>query len=204
MVKDAEQLPNKIKKLLEKGKIDDKDWEDDNKIENIIFNCINIENNIKKALEVDEKLKKFDEAKNCKINFSPKNEGEIQNILEPIISLGKIDILAKNKINKNIRVNEIEPNTYFDQEQNINLIEYQPIIQNNIIPLVEKEIIQPVVHKEIQPVTRIIIQPVIQNEIQHVTRKKIQPVIRTKSIIQSNIVGINNNIVPSQKVIQKK
>ena len=135
-----------------------------------------------------------------KINFSPKNEGEIQNILEPIISLGKIDILAKNKINKNIRVNEIEPNTYFDQEQNINLIEYQPIIQNNIIPLVEKEMF----HKEIQPVTRIIIQPVIQNEIQHVTRKKIQPVIRTKSIIQSNIVGINNNIVPSQKVIQKK
>lgn len=60
MVKDAEKLPNKIKKLLEKGKIDDKDWEDDNKIENIIFNCINIENNIKKALEVDEKLKKFE------------------------------------------------------------------------------------------------------------------------------------------------
>lgn len=200
MVKDAEKLPNKIKKLLEKGKIDDKDWEDDNKIENIIFNCINIENNIKKALEVDEKLKKFDEAKNCKINFSPKNEGELQNILEPIISLGKIDtILAKNEINKNIIVNEIEPNKYFDQEQNINLIEYQPIIQNNIIPLVEKEIIQPVVHKEIQPVTRKIIQPVIRTKIQTVItdQSKVRP-----GIIQSNVVAIN--IVPPQKVIQKK
>lgn len=137
---------------------------------------------------------------NCKIDFSPKNEGELQNILEPIISLGKIDtILAKKEINKNIIVNEIEPNKYFDQEQNINLIEYQPIIQNNIIPLVEKEIIQPVVHKKIQPVTRIIIQPVIRTKIQTVItdQSKVRP-----GIIQSNVVAIN--IVPPQKVIQKK
>ena len=44
--KEIEKLPNKIKVSLEKGKLLDNDWDNDDKLYLSINNCINIENNI--------------------------------------------------------------------------------------------------------------------------------------------------------------
>ena len=45
-IKQSESFPNKIKISLEKGKALDKEWDDDNKLNSLINDCINIENNI--------------------------------------------------------------------------------------------------------------------------------------------------------------
>jgi len=46
LIKESEKYPNKIKLSLEKGKIIDDEWENDNKLSSIINDCINIENDI--------------------------------------------------------------------------------------------------------------------------------------------------------------
>ena len=58
-MKEIEKLPKKIEISLEKGKIIDKDWDNDNKLSAIINDCINIENNIKNINEINDKIKKF-------------------------------------------------------------------------------------------------------------------------------------------------
>ena len=40
MIKDREKLPNKIKITLEKGKNIDKEWDNDNKLNLIINDCL--------------------------------------------------------------------------------------------------------------------------------------------------------------------
>ena len=47
IIKESEKLPNKIKLSLEKGKLIDNEWNDNNKLSSIINNCINIEDIIK-------------------------------------------------------------------------------------------------------------------------------------------------------------
>ena len=46
IIKKAEKLPKQIKVSLEKGKLIDKEWDNDN-LCSYINDCINIENNIK-------------------------------------------------------------------------------------------------------------------------------------------------------------
>ena len=64
VIKESEKLPNKIKLSLEKGKIIDDEWENENKISSIINDCINIENDIQNINDINEKIKK------CKSNKS--------------------------------------------------------------------------------------------------------------------------------------
>ena len=90
LVNEAEKLPNKIKVSLEKGKKIEKEWNDENKLSFCIKHCIDIEENIKKASEVNDSLKKSDNKNKNKIDFYPNDEKEINKILEPIISFGKI------------------------------------------------------------------------------------------------------------------
>ena len=59
LIKNCEKLPNKIKSLLEKGKLIYNDWNDDNKLYSIINDCINIENNIKEINIINENVKKI-------------------------------------------------------------------------------------------------------------------------------------------------
>ena len=90
LIDEAEKLPNKIKVSLEKGNIMDEEWNDENKLCSCINNCINIENNIKNACDINNSLKKCGNKNNSQIDFYPKEEKEIKNILEPIVSFGKI------------------------------------------------------------------------------------------------------------------
>ena len=88
IIKETEKLPNKIKSSLEKGKIIEKDW-NDNKLNLLINDCINIENNIKDINLINENIKKCNLNKDKKIHFLPEEEG-INNFLENIKIFGKI------------------------------------------------------------------------------------------------------------------
>ena len=58
IIKKSENLPNKIKASLEKGKNLDKEWNDDNVLNSLINECIIIENNIEEINIIDKNIKK--------------------------------------------------------------------------------------------------------------------------------------------------
>ena len=102
-VKESEKLPNKIKIYLEKGKIINEDWDNENKLNLVINDCINIEKNIKNINEIHNNINKF---KNDEISiyFYPQEEKSINSFLENIKNFGKIfadDFLKDSKIIKN-------------------------------------------------------------------------------------------------------
>ena len=86
----TENLPNKIKKSLEKGKMCEKQWNDNN-LNSLINDCINIENNIKKIKEINQNIEKYN-SNNQKIKFFPEKEKEIKEFLEKIKIFGDVNI----------------------------------------------------------------------------------------------------------------
>jgi len=90
LVKESEKLPNKIKIYLEKGKIINEDWDNDNKLNLIINDCINIESNIKKINEINDNINKLTNNE-INIHFYPDEEKIIiDSFLENIKTFGKI------------------------------------------------------------------------------------------------------------------
>ena len=74
IIKKGEKLPNQIKIYLDKGKILDKDWDDDeNKLINKINDCLNIENNIQNIVDINNNIKKCN-SDEIKIDFSPEDD----------------------------------------------------------------------------------------------------------------------------------
>ena len=73
MIRESEQLPNKIKISLEKIKNIDKK-EENNKLNFLINDCINIENTIKEINNINENIKKYNNSINSKIIFLPKEK----------------------------------------------------------------------------------------------------------------------------------
>ena len=67
-IKEIEKLPKKIEISLEKGKVIDKEWDNDNKLNIIINDCINIENNINEINQINNNIKRFNDNK-IKIKF---------------------------------------------------------------------------------------------------------------------------------------
>ena len=104
IIKESEKLPDKIKTFLEKGELIDKNWENDNKLNILINDCINIENNIKEITYINSKLKLY-ESNKLNIRFSPK-ENEIGNFLNSIKLFGKIYFYAFKFKKCPINVNE--------------------------------------------------------------------------------------------------
>ena len=90
IIKKSENLPNKIKISLEKGKIINKEWNNDSKLNSLINDCINIENNIKDINNINEIIKNINLNKNKKIKFSTEEEYNYNNLLESIKKFGKI------------------------------------------------------------------------------------------------------------------
>ena len=66
-------LPNKIKVSLEKGKKIENDWDEDNKLNSLINDCINIENNIKDIKIINDILNK-NNSNVLEIKFYPEDE----------------------------------------------------------------------------------------------------------------------------------
>jgi len=91
IIKKSEKLPNKIKISLEKGKIIDKEWNDDNnKLNSLINDCINIENNIIDINSINESIKKLKLNNNKKIRLIPE-ENEINDLTSKIKIFGQIN-----------------------------------------------------------------------------------------------------------------
>ena len=88
IIKKGEKLPKKIKLSLDKGKLIDKDW-DNNNLYSYINDCINIENNIKNINIIKKNINKFEKNNKIKIGFLPKEES-FNNFLGTLNSFGKI------------------------------------------------------------------------------------------------------------------
>ena len=74
IIKKGEKLPNQIKIYLDKGKILDKDWdEDENKLISRINDCLNIEKNIQNIVDINDNIKKCN-SDEIKINFEPEDD----------------------------------------------------------------------------------------------------------------------------------
>ena len=89
IVKESEKLPNKIKSSLDKGKLIDNEWNDNNKL---IFNiniCINIENSIKNLNLIDEKIKQSKSEQEKNNEFYMEQES-YDNLIKIIKSFGEI------------------------------------------------------------------------------------------------------------------
>ena len=80
---------------MEKRKLIEKEW-NNNKLNILINDCINIENNINNIKEMEEKIKKSNLNKN-KILFLPKKENEINEFLEKIKKFGNIEVVQEGE-----------------------------------------------------------------------------------------------------------
>ena len=99
IIKESEKLPNKIKKSIDKGKIIEKEW-DENNLSSLINDCIAIENNIEEINKINDNIKKSNLNKNTKIFYNIENE-QINNLIEAIQNLGKIIVEDYKIENKN-------------------------------------------------------------------------------------------------------
>jgi len=81
--KGNEKLSNKIKISLEKGKLIDKEWNDDNKLGSLINDCINIEINVNEINIINENIKNYESNKNIDVKIHIE-EHKINKVLEII------------------------------------------------------------------------------------------------------------------------
>ena len=69
IIKTNEKIPNKIKKSIEKGKIIEKEWNDNN-LSSLNNDCIIIENNINEINNINDSIIKSNINKNNKIEYN--------------------------------------------------------------------------------------------------------------------------------------
>ena len=100
IIKENVKLPNKIKLALEKGKLINNEWNDNNKLNSIINDCIYIENNIKNINLINSNINKLKLHKDIEINFIPDNE-DLDKFIQNIKKFGNIldidSLILKNK-----------------------------------------------------------------------------------------------------------
>ena len=88
LIKEGEKLPNKIKISLENGKKIVKEW-DDNKLNFLINDSLNIENNIKDINHIEKTMQKSNLNDSSKIKFAHSNE-EFNQLLDLLKKFGNI------------------------------------------------------------------------------------------------------------------
>ena len=88
LIKKCKKLPNKITISLEEGKKLIKNW-DENKLNESINDCLNIENNIKEINEIEEIMNELD----LKVIFTPTEE-VINKLIDSIKIFGNIKIIS--------------------------------------------------------------------------------------------------------------
>ena len=98
IIKEGVKLPEKIKLLLEKVENINKDYNSKN-LSLFINNCINVENNIKNIIEINENIQKCNNSINKNICFHPKGEEEINQLSGIIKAFGKISLDDFEEIN---------------------------------------------------------------------------------------------------------
>ena len=120
-IKEWEKLPNKIKVSLEKGKKIENDWGEDNKLNSLINDCINIENNIKDIKIINDILNK-NNSNVLEIKFYPEDD-DINKFIETIKSFGFLNFNNKKKFNfKKCPIDLNESKKYIVSGENNNII----------------------------------------------------------------------------------
>ena len=110
-IKESEKLPKLAKNLLDKGKIEEKEWEDKTKLSKLINECINIEDAIKDINTIYDKIKTFNDKKEIKFEFNPKDNEIQKGLLKEVKNFGNVKILYDKKkeieqeLNNNIGIN---------------------------------------------------------------------------------------------------
>ena len=104
IIQESEKLPNKIKISLEKGKLINNNWNNDN-LNSLINDCLNIEHNIDEINIIKQSMKKYNTTQN-KFMFI-QNEEENKQLLETIKNYG---IITNFNIQKKIQLQKVEPN----------------------------------------------------------------------------------------------
>ena len=135
IIKEGEKLPNKIKISLEKGKLIDNGWNDDNKLSSIINDCIDIEENIKKFNLINNDIKKCKLNNDLKILFIEEN---FDNILQNIKAFGQIINSNLDNLDSAILNNKDIIKKFYELMLNNNIkIDYIKLLhrQNENIPL---------------------------------------------------------------------
>ena len=122
-LKQSENLPKEVLKVLQKGKQIKNDWNNDKKLILLINECLDIEKNIENINEINENIENFN-SKNIKIKFQPKVDDEneeLNNFLETIKSFGKIYYIDYKYIFKRCPLNINENKKYIisGEEENI-------------------------------------------------------------------------------------
>ena len=74
IIKKSDKLPNKIKLSLERGKLIENEWNDNNKLNMIINDCINIENNLKDINIINESINKYNSKNKINIQFNAETD----------------------------------------------------------------------------------------------------------------------------------
>ena len=104
IIRKGEKFPEKIKKSIEKGKLIEKEI-NNNKLISILNDCITIENNINDISKINETIDKCKNNNKIKINLYL-NDEEINNLTEKIKNIGKISynqfINSKIKFDENL------------------------------------------------------------------------------------------------------
>ena len=102
IIKEGEKLPDKIKLSIEKGKAINNEWNDNKKLVQLIYDCINIEDNIKKINLINENIKKCNLNKEEIIEFS--SNKKIDDFINEIKTFGQVSkqldidtVILKNK-----------------------------------------------------------------------------------------------------------
>ena len=105
IIEKCDKMPNIIKKSLEKGKIINNEWNDSNNLSSLIFDCINIENNIEYINNMNKNIKKC-KSMNMNVKFIPE-ENEIDYFLKYIENFGEISYnnFSFKKCPENININ---------------------------------------------------------------------------------------------------
>ena len=93
IIKESEKLYNKAKKSLENNPLLNEEYKDNSKINILINECINIENNINAIKEINENIKKYNNSNDLNIKLSLDNENEIKQFLS-IKLFGKINSIS--------------------------------------------------------------------------------------------------------------
>ena len=89
-IKIIDNLPNKIKSSLEKGKLTEEEWQDKNKLSSIIHECVNIEKNIISINLINNIIKQSKNNMKTKIKFYPEEKNDINKILSNLFNFGKV------------------------------------------------------------------------------------------------------------------
>ena len=84
IIKKSDKLPKRIKESLEKGKLIENEWNDENKLNVVINDCINIENNLKDINTINDNIQKYNQ--NNKINYN--YYCDFDNLVNEIKNLG--------------------------------------------------------------------------------------------------------------------